>query len=164
MKAHVLRDKPVVSMADGTKVGSVQELLFDTTKFRLAAFLLTGDGGKSVLPFEGVRNFGDDVITVENASATEGVQGNTALDAWRGWKDVSQLRVINGEGSWLGDIRDLEVDPKDGHIGEITAHRGGLLGLGGSSVTIPASAIRGIGPKVITVDTPAAGDEQPSPR
>lgn len=163
MKAHVLKDMPVVSMVDGTKVGNVQELLFDTAKFRLAALLLTASGGRSFLPFEAVRSFGNDVITVENSAVTQGVEGNAALAGYRNLKDLTSLRVINGEGTWLGDVRDIEVDPKDGSVQQLNSHRGGLLGLGGTTVSVPTSAIRGIGPKVVTVDLPAAAKDTPPP-
>jgi hypothetical protein len=35
-----------------------------------------------------------------------------------------------------------------------------MLGLGGTGVTILASAIRGIGPELVTVDMPAPSGEQ----
>lgn len=156
MKAHGLKAMPVVSMADGAKIGNVQELLFDTAKFRLAGLLLTGAGGKSLLPFEAVRSFGADVITVENVSVTQGVDGNTNAESYRSLKDLTSLRVITGEGAWLGDVRDVEFDGKTGQVEQVSAHRGGVLGLGGTTVTVPSTAIRGIGPKVITVDLPAS--------
>lgn len=152
MKAQAIKNVSVVSMADGTKVGEVQELLFDTTKLRLAALLLSASGSKSLLPFEAVRSFGDDVITVENVSVTQGVEGNATVGALRTLKELASLRVINGEGTWLGDVRDIEVTVKDGAVEQINAHKGGMLGLGGTTTTVPAAAIRGIGPKVITVD------------
>jgi sporulation protein YlmC with PRC-barrel domain len=161
MKAQAIKDMPVVSMADGTKVGNVQELLFDTTKLRLAALLLTAGGGKSLLPFEAVRSFGNDVITVENVAVTQGVQGNAVADTFRTLKDLASLRIINGEGTWLGDVRDIEV-AASGAVEQLNAHRGGMLGLGGTTISVPASAIRGIGPKVITVDMPAAAAGSPA--
>lgn len=155
MKAQAIKEMPVVSMGDGTKVGNVQELLFDTAGLRLAALLLTAGGGKSLLPFEAVRSFGNDVITVENVAVTQGTEGNAAADAFRALKDLVGLRVINGEGTWLGDVRDFDLAIKDGAIELINVRKGGMLGLGGTTTNIAASAIRGIGPKVITVDTPA---------
>jgi sporulation protein YlmC with PRC-barrel domain len=164
VKAHILKDKPVVSMADGTKIGNVQELLFETGKFRLAALLLSGAGGKSLLPFEAIRSFGADVITVENGSVTQGVDGNLSVGGYRGLRELTSLRVINGEGAWLGDVREVDLDQKGGQVEQLSAHRGGVLGIGGTTVTIPASAIRGIGPKVITVDLPTAAQSSAAPQ
>ncbi len=157
MKASQLKDMPVVSMADGTKIGNVQDALFDTTTLKLSTLVLSGAGGKSLLPFGSVRSFGADVITVESAAVTQGIEGHGSVDAMRSLRDLTNLRVINAEGTHLGDVRDLEVNPQDGRVTELAAHRGGLLGLGGASVTVPASAVRGIGPKIVTVDMPVTG-------
>jgi sporulation protein YlmC with PRC-barrel domain len=162
VKAQAIKDMPVVSMADGTKIGNVQELLFDTSAWRLAALLLTAGGGKSLLPFEAVRSFGNDVITVENVAATQGTEGNAAAGNLRGLKDLAGLRVINGEGTWLGDVRDVELAVKDGAVEQISVRKGGMLGLGGTNTSIPAAAIRGIGPKVMTVDVPEAAASSPA--
>lgn len=160
MKASQVKDMPVVSMADGTKIGNVQDVLIDTAKLRLAALVLSGPGGKSLLPFASVRSFGADVITVESASVTQGIEGHGAVESRRSLRELTNLRVINGEGTHLGDLKDLEVGA-DGQVTELAAHRGGLLGMGGASVTVPASAVRGVGPKIITVDMPVAGAVTP---
>ena len=152
----------MVSMDDGTKIGNVQELLFDTSKLRLAALRLSAAGGKSLLPFEAVRSFGNDVITVENVSATQGTEGNATADTFRGLSDLVGLRVINGEGTWLGDVRDSEFSAKDGAIELITLRKGGMLGLGGTTTTVTSTGIRGVGPKVITVDLPPGASGTPA--
>jgi len=163
MKASVIKNMPVVSMADGTKIGNVDELLFDAAKLRLTALLLTAAGGKSMLPIEKVRNIGSDVITIEDATATQGVEGNALLDSLRGLKELSRLRAINGEGTWVGDVKEIELDPLNGQISGVVVHRGGVLGLGGTTTMVSAPAIRGIGPKVITVETAADAPSPPSP-
>jgi sporulation protein YlmC with PRC-barrel domain len=162
MKAQAIKDMPVVSMDDGTKIGNVQELLFDTGKLRLAALRLTAAGGKSLLPFEAVRSFGNDVITVENVSVTQGTEGNATADTFRSLSDLVGLRVINGEGTWLGDVRDIELAVKDGAIELITVRKGGMLGLGGTTTNVASATIRGIGPKVITVDLPPEASGTPA--
>ena len=162
MKAQAIKDMPVVSMADGTKIGNVQELMFDTGQLRLAALLLSAGGSKALLPFAAVRSFGNDVITVENVSATQGTEGNAAADTFRSLKDLIGLRVINGEGTWLGDVRDIDLAVKDGAIEQINLRKGGMLGLGGTTTNVASAAIRGIGPKVITVDVTAEATGSPS--
>jgi len=57
---ELTRGRTLLRMEDTRNVSSwigVQELLFDTTTWRLAALLLTAGGGKSLLPFEAVRSF-----------------------------------------------------------------------------------------------------------
>lgn len=155
MKASALKEKPVVSMADGAKVGNVRDVLFDTTNLRAEALVLTGSGGQSVLPFGSIRGIGSDAITVESAADTHGSAGQTTLDSLRGLDDLTDLPVVNGEGTHLGQVREIEVQQHDGRLVELSVHRGGMLGIGGTTVTVPAAAIRSIGPKIVTVEMPA---------
>ena len=47
------------------------------------------------------------------------------------------------------------IDEAVGGIIELEAHRGGMLGMGGTSVRVLASDIRGIGPDLVTANVPA---------
>ena len=153
MKASTLKDMPVMSMADGTKVGTVKDFLFDTAKLRVMALVLASAGGEAILPFEAVTNIGDDAIMVEQATATQGPTGQAPLVGLRGLADILNLQVVNSAGTHLGQVRDVEINPVGGRLVNLTVHRGGLLGVGGTSVTVEASSIRAIGPKAATVET-----------
>lgn len=63
---------------------------------------------------------------------------------------------MNGEGALLGAVKELEIEPAGGRLVELVVHRGGVLGVGGTSTSVPASAIRGIGAKLVTVDLPTS--------
>ncbi len=154
MKASSLKDKPVVSMADGAQVGTVKELLFDPSDFRLTALLLRADSGESTLAFGSVHSVGSDAIMVESAADTAGAKGQAVLDTARGLGDLMDLSAVNSDGTLLGKVKDLEIGDQDGSLTKLEVHRGGVLGIGGTTVTIPPSAIRSIGPKLITVDMP----------
>jgi sporulation protein YlmC with PRC-barrel domain len=143
----------VVSMADGRKLGTIEDVLVDTGAWRVAAFVLEGPHGKAFLPFKGVRTFGRDAVTVEDAAATQGLPGQP--EGLLGLRDLRKLKVVNGEGTYLGDVQDLRFGERDGSLEELVAHKGGILGLGGASTPIPVTAIRGTGPEVLTADLPA---------
>ena len=164
MKASRLKDKPVVSMADGAQVGTVKELLFDTADLRLTALLLRATSGESTLPFGSIGSIGSDAVMIERAADTAGAQGQAALDTTRGLDDLMSLSAVNVAGTLLGKVSELEIDEQDGRLTKLEVHRGGVLGIGGTTVTILPSAIRSIGPKLITVDLPAdASEKLPSP-
>jgi sporulation protein YlmC with PRC-barrel domain len=161
MKASGLKNKAVVSMADGVQIGRVEDVLFDTAALRVAALVLTTTGGRSVLPFAAVRSLGADAVTVESATATQAASDQAGMgNLLRSLGDLIGLKVVNGEGAYLGDVRDVTIEQASGALTELEAHSGGMLGLGGTGVTIPASAIRGIGPELVTVDMPAPSGEQ----
>lgn len=155
MKASVLKDMPVVSMADGARVGTVQDVLFATNPLGVTSLVLSGQGGKAALPFSDVRSIGNDAVTVDNREAIHGFQAPGAPENLRSLRDMTRLKVVNAEGTYLGDVQEVEIDQKTGQVGEFIAHRGGMLGLGGTTIHVPATAIRGIGPKLLTVDMPA---------
>jgi sporulation protein YlmC with PRC-barrel domain len=163
MKASRLKDKPVVSMADGAQVGTVKELLFDTSDLRLTALLLRADSGESTLPFGSIRSVGSDAVMIESAADTAGAHGQAALDTTRSLEDLMDLSAVNVEGTLLGKVKELEIGDQDGRLTKLEVHRGGVLGIGGTTVTVPPSAIRSIGAKLITVDMSAEeGQKQPS--
>ena len=65
MHASALKNKPVVSVADGVQVGRVADVLFETATLRVAALLLSARDGQLVLPFEAIRSIGADAVTIE---------------------------------------------------------------------------------------------------
>jgi len=161
MKASELKNKAVVSMADGVQIGRVEDVLFDTAALRVAALVLTTSGGRSVLPFAAVRSLGADAVTVESATLTQPPADPAgAGNLLRSLTDLIGLKAVNGEGAYLGEVRDVTIEQATGALTELEAHSGGVLGLGGTGVTIRASSIRGIGPELVTVDMPAPTGEE----
>ena len=164
MKASELKNKAVVSMADGVQIGRVEDVLFDTAALRVAALVLTTSGGRSVLPFAAVRSLGPDAVTVESATLTRAQADQPgAGNLLRSLTDLIGLKAVNREGANVGEVRDVIIEQATGALTELEAHSGGMLGLGGTGVTIPASAIRGIGPELVTVDMPAPTGEESRP-
>jgi sporulation protein YlmC with PRC-barrel domain len=155
MKASALKNMAVISMADGVQIGRVEDVLFDTTNLRVAALALTTSGGQSVLPFSSVHRIGADAVTVETASAAQPAATATPGNALRPLSDISGLKIVNGEGTYLGDVQEVLINEAVGGITELEAHRGGMLGMGGTSVRVLASDIRGIGPDLVTANMPA---------
>src|SRR6478672_4851043 len=119
MKASTLKDMAVVSMTDGVQIGRVEDVLFDTAALRVAALVLTTTGGRSVLPFASVHRIGANAVTVESATAAQaaGSQGGVG-NVLRGLRDLIGLKVLSGEGTYLGDVRDVEIDPAGGALAE----------------------------------------------
>ena len=163
MKASTLKDMPVVSMTDGTRIGTIQEVLFATTPLGVNSLVLSGQGGKATLPFSDIRSIGNDAVTIDNREATHAFQAPGAPENLRSLRDLTRLKVVNAEGTYLGDVQEIEIDQRTGQVGEFIAHRGGMLGLGGTTIHVPASAVRGIGPKLLTVDMPAQDGSGGSP-
>lgn len=161
MNANTLKGMPVVSMADGAKIGTVKDVLFDPSELRAAGLVLVMAGGESLLPFGSVRSIGADAIMVETTTTSSGVAMQGDVEDLSRLAELVGLPILSGEGTHLGQVTDVAIDPGDGHITGLAIHRGGLLGIGGSSMMIEGSAIRGIGPSVVTVEAPRLSDKTP---
>lgn len=160
MDAEKIKGMAVVSIAEGTKLGRVDDLLFDIGSLRVAALRVSGDGQDFIIPFTGLKNIGVDAVTVENSQVTQVPGRGGESSAWAGLGKVKNLKVVDDAGTLLGTVSSIAVDAVTGQMIGLRAHKGGLLGLGGTSVTIDAQAIRSVGAEVITV---AAGEGQAVP-
>jgi sporulation protein YlmC with PRC-barrel domain len=121
----------------------------------VAALALATSGGQSVLPFSSVHRIGTDAVTVETASAAEPVAPTGPGNALRHLRDMIGLKVVDAEGTHVGEVREVLINEAVGGIIELEAHRGGMLGMGGTTVRVLASDIRGIGPDLVTANVPS---------
>jgi sporulation protein YlmC with PRC-barrel domain len=155
MQLSALKNMAVVSLADGTKVGAVQDVLVDTTALRVVTLVLDGRSGASRLPFAAISRIGADAVIVEHAALTQGATGQPGTTQVRSLQDLTSLKVVNGDGVFLGEVQEVEFGETDGQVRELVARRGGMLGLGATETRVPVAAIRGIGPQIVTVDMAA---------
>jgi sporulation protein YlmC with PRC-barrel domain len=153
MKLSMLTGMPVVSVADGTKLGAIRDVFLDMAELCVAALLLSGERGEALVPFAAIRGIGGDAVSV--AAATHGATWRVPPEGWYSLRELTHLKVVNSAGTYLGEVREVDFDPRDGRVGELVARRGGLLGLGGSDVRVPTGAIRGVGAQLVTVHLPA---------
>jgi sporulation protein YlmC with PRC-barrel domain len=159
MKTSDLKNMAVVSLGDGTRVGRIEDVLFDTGALHVAALVVTTAGGRSIVPVAAVRSIGSDAVTVESGAAVQASAPSSSNNLLRSLKDLSGTKVVNAEGTYLGEVQEIEIDPTSRALTGLDVRRGGVLGLGGTSVTVPAAAIRSIGPDLITAEVSAAATE-----
>ena len=114
-----LDDKPVVSVAEGTKVGTVHDLLLDAACSNVVAFQVGGGGllggHKQAIPYSAVRGIGPDAVMVEGRDALQDVTdvGPFGDSLRRG--DLQQEVMTEG-GLRLGRVKDGEFDPATGAV------------------------------------------------
>ncbi len=159
MKAGDLKGMAVVSLNDGIRLGRIEDLLFDTSSLQLAGLAVTTANGRTILPMAAIRSVGSDAVTIESGVATQGPGSSPTGAAQRSLKDLSGIKVVNADGTYLGELKEIEIDPVTRVLTELDVQRGGVLGLGATSLAVPASAIRSIGPDLVTADfSPAPAD------
>ncbi len=160
MDAITLKGMAVVSLQEGTRLGRVEQALFDLVARQLRAVEVRGDSGAFVVPFEQIEHIGSDAITVASSQVTQTPAGGSPAGTLLGLNELGKLKVVDDTGTFLGTIGAIEFDAVDGHVTQLSAHKGGLLGMGGTTTPIDASAILMVGPELVTVST--AADATPS--
>lgn len=150
MDVDKLKGIAIVSVSEGSKLGTVSGTLFDPTSLRLTALEAKGGNGRFIVPLGQVKAFGADAVTVESSAGTQ-MAGESGASAEISIDTLRKHKVVDDAGSLLGTLHNLDIDPTSGEVSSIVVHKGGLLGLGGESTTIPAAAIKSIGSELITV-------------
>lgn len=154
MDAEKLKGMAIVSVSEGSRLGRVADLLIESATLKVAAVRIENGGQSYVIPYELLKNVGADAITVEGSRVTQAEGG--AFSGLVGIGDFKKLKVVDEAGTLLGAVATLNIDTTSGQIVDMVAHRGGMLGLGGTNTTIVAERVRGIGPEVVTVAAEAA--------
>ena len=87
---------------------------------------------------------------VESSAATQTATGGQATSLL-GWNDLKKRKVVDQSGTLLGTVSNLEFDTDTGNAVSLSAHKGGMLGMGGETTEIDAARIKSVGPELITV-------------
>jgi uncharacterized protein YrrD len=160
MNASSLKGMAVVSLQEGTKLGQIEQPLFDLATRRLGAFQVKGESGSFILPFAQIDHIGPDAVTVSSSQVTQSASTAGVTDALLDLHELGKLKIVDQSGTFLGTLGDVEVDPVSGQITKLEAHKGGILGMGGTTTPIEAEAIVMVGSELLTV---TAEPEPPAP-
>lgn len=163
MKSNEINGKAVVSISEGSKLGRIDDVLVDTDDMRIAALHIKGQGEGAFIPFDQVTSVSGDVVTVPSSAAAHRASAQDQTADLTHLRDLSELKVVDEEGTFLGVVRGIELDPQSGALIELQTQKGGLLGLGGESYTIPIAEVTSVGDELIVVQAPepALAPEQP---
>jgi sporulation protein YlmC with PRC-barrel domain len=151
MNASDLKGMAVVSLGEGTKLGEVDQPLFDLPNRRMCALHVKGDSGIAVLPFEAIERIGSDAITVVTSRVTQTPGIDSSSQGLLDLEALRKLKIVNQDGTFLGKLSDIEFDPRDGYVTHLTAHKGGMLGMGGTTTPIGTNASLAAGRELLTV-------------
>lgn len=113
---------PIISLAEGLRVGRVQDLIFDPAARSVAALLVreaSWHREAELVPIAKVRSFGRDAITIYDLSGLIAARANRQLyDLYASTVKLEGLLVMTEGGSYLGIIEDIRLGPR----GEMVAY------------------------------------------
>jgi uncharacterized protein YrrD len=159
-KAQTLIGQDVVSLADGTRITTVKDLVMGDDLTTLAA-LLVDEGGflrsSKVIPIHAVSSFGKDAVMVESADAlVEASQLPDIDDILRQDLRLVGTQVMTAEGEIKGTISDLYFEPGTGRIAGFEISHGALGDVAQGPSFVQAGDLTGIGSEVAYITADAA--------
>ena len=154
MNIDKLKGMAIISVSEGARLGRVDDVLIDPSGIQIGALKIARDGQQFMIPFNLIKSIGSDAITVESSQVTQA--GSATAGGLVGLRDFKKLKMVDEAGTLLGALAGVEFDQQNGRIVQLSVHKGGLLGLGGTTTAVDTSQVRGIGREVVTVSAEAA--------
>lgn len=159
MDAKQLKGAAVVSVADGEKLGSIDDVLLDAVARRIEGLRVESGGLLSrthqVIPYSAIHSVGPDAVMVPDKSVLHDTS-DAVPAAPQTLAKLGDLRVVTEDGTYLGDLATVHFDPQSGTITEFEIATGSLGGVLGKNTLFDAGAITSVGADIMVVPSPRA--------
>jgi uncharacterized protein YrrD len=153
--------KPIVSAANGERVGRVADVLLDRESCRTVGLVLAGGlmSSEHVLPYSDVQVVGKDAIVARSGEGLMGPKQWRAqgVDTARS-SSLRNKRVMTSTGRQLGAVNDVYLDEATGAVEALEVSGSRMGGLMQRKSVLPQSAALTIGPDAIVVSEDTALD------
>jgi uncharacterized protein YrrD len=161
-----LQGMAVISIDDGTKIGTISRVYIDPEKRRLVG--ISVDPGSSLLEVDttklidvsDIHSLGPDALTIDDASK---VQGNETNARWMDLLDMDRMtndKVVSEGGEAVGGVAAVEFNPQDFALTGIEVSPGFFK----TNKLVPIDQVTTIGPDMIIVSNAVCqpeGADQP---
>lgn len=158
MKWHDLKDKPIVSVSGGEKLGFVDDLYLDPSGRQILG-LRSRSGGlithRAAMSLDSLQAVGEDALTVKDASVLNDEGSFSDLKSSRLAERLVGTQVLTESGKELGNIADLRLDLPAGRVSDLELGVGLIDRVRGEEHLIPTTAIRSIGTDAVVVESSA---------
>jgi sporulation protein YlmC with PRC-barrel domain len=164
LRAKDLRGLTVNSIADGTHVGTVDELFLDLPAKHVVGFSVTDGVGPfggardnaPTVAVSGIRSLGPDAVILDDVAAAHADWVNAAYGTLVSMEELAGRKVVTEGGANVGQVVSLGFDERTFAISDVEITPGFLK----SNTSIPVDQLVRIGPDVLIVaDAPTAARE-----
>lgn len=159
MTTKLVKGTPVVSLADGATLGTIDRVYFDPQRLAVVGFTfhhrggLFGGGSSGLVDISDVHSFGPDAVTVGDVSVVRSELAVAAIDC--NLLDLESLlnrTVMTVNGTLVGRVAAIQFGDSSHALTALD-----VVGEGSDEHgSIAASEIQTIGPELIIVADPAA--------
>lgn len=155
-KGKTVIGKDVLSLADGTRIHSVKDLIIGEDNDTVVALLVDEGGllsGSTVVPIEAVHSFGKDAVVIADASSVVAASAYPRVHAIIDRKEsLLGKKVFTDEGEQLGTIGDMYFDEKDGRILGLEVSNGAFGDLAKGTSYLAMEDVQRSGSEVVFVN------------
>jgi uncharacterized protein YrrD len=165
-----VKDLSVITVAEGKKVGVVDEMRLDPPALKIgwmrvhSGGLFGGDA--HWVASDAITGMGQDLITIRSESDLQSLdEGHGASAEGQHGRQIIGNRVVTEDGRLLGEIRDFSFSPSTFAVTELVIKQGNAFS--SQQATIPGDRLLTVGSDVIVVTRDAIlgveGNTQPAP-
>jgi sporulation protein YlmC with PRC-barrel domain len=167
MNSKQIRGLSVINIADGTQVGTVDQVFLDLAAKEVVGFSITNGVGPfggardnaPTVAASGVHSLGPDALTLDDVIAAHAAWVSAAYGTLVPLDDVVGRRVMTEGGVDLGDVVSLAFDEQSFAITEVEVSPGFLK----TNTHIPLDHLIRIGQDVLVVADRAVATREPVP-
>src|SRR5688500_7272436 len=167
MNSKQIRGLSVINIADGTQVGTVDQVFLDLAAKQVVGFSITNGVGPfggardnaPTVSASGVHSLGPDALTLDDVTAAHAAWVDAAYGVLVPLDDVVGRRVVTECGSSLGDVASRGFDEQSFAITEVEVAQGFLK----TNTRIPLEHLIRIGQDVLVVAGRAVATREPIP-
>lgn len=121
-RARTIIGLPIISLAEGLRVGEVRDVVFDPAGRTIAALVISEASWRrdaELVPMEKVRSFGRDAITIYDLSGLIAARTSRGLyDLFTSEVKLNDLLAMTEGGNYLGIVEEVMLGPR----GEMLAY------------------------------------------
>ena len=165
MNSKQLKGLAVISIKDGEKLGTINQVFLDPGAKRIVGFAVQQGGGGLLAPADAgapelidvddVHAIGPDAVTLSDKGAMRGDQTRAQLDRLMELDDLTKLKTVTEGGTALGGVASAEIDDRSFALRELEVS----TGLFSSNRHVPIGEVLSIGHDLVVVSDVAAADE-----
>jgi uncharacterized protein YrrD len=167
MNGKDIRGLTVISIADGTQVGTVDRVYLDPAAKQVVGFSITNGVGPfggardnaSTVAASGVHSLGPDALTLDDVAAAHAAWVDAAYGPLVSLDDVAGRKVVTEGGANVGEVVSLGFDERTFALTEVEVSPGFLK----PNTHIPLDQLVRIGQDVLVVADVALEAREPAP-
>lgn len=164
MNSKQLKGLAVISIKDGEKLGTIDQIFIDPAAKKVVGFAVKPPGSGLLMPgdasapnfidVDDVHAVGQDAVTLSDKGAVRGDQTRAQLDQLMELDELTKLKTVTEGGTALGGVESFEIDDRGFRLREMEVSAGFFQ----SNRHVRIGQVISIGHDLVVVDNAVAAD------